>query len=227
MRYPPLWGQHNQFPAALDRSLLGTLWPAGGLVGGAATAVAGSMVVDLAPGTVVVPLQAGQGSALCRWDAVEALPALDPGSAQGRRDLIVAQVRDPDLDGGGASDFVFQVRKGTPAASAPALPAAGVNALGLYEIPVPAGAANLNGAIVTAKANSNRSRRNPGAAPALWCGKTAGPALLAGPTHSGFARQDRVDLRGTINGGTVNTGPAFIFACRLWRFTATNPALRV
>ena len=165
-RFAPLWQQAGSYPSQLDRYLLGALWPSGGLLGGAASAVADTMNISLAAGSAGVPLQPGQGSALCHWDAAE-LVTLDaaPPTGESRVDLIVAQVRDNQIDGGPFNDWVFQVVTGTPAvlarvdtrdeppedeveprAVAPAVPA---NALALYAVTVPGGAANLNGATIT------------------------------------------------------------------------------
>ena len=167
-RYAPLWQQAGSYPAQLDRYLLGALWPGGGVLGGVVTAVANTMTVSIAPGSVAVPLAPGQGTALCHWDAAEVV-TLDaaPPSGQSRVDLIVAQVRDAAIDAGANNDFIFAVVKGTAAltatgrpgaeegdddepeaeqqASAPAVPA---NALALYAVTVPGGAANLNGATI-------------------------------------------------------------------------------
>ena len=166
MRYAPLWQQANGYPAQLDRYLLGALWPGGGVQGGAATAVAGTMNVSIAAGSAAVPLAPGQGSALCHWDAAE-LVTIDPAppSGQSRVDLIVAQVRDNQVDGGPSNDFVFAVVKGTAALSATARPgeagdgpeaeqqatppAVPQNALAVALVTVPGGAANLNGAGIT------------------------------------------------------------------------------
>ena len=70
-----------------------------------------------------MPLQAGQGSALCHWDTPEVLtiPAAPP-SGQSRVDLIVCQVRDPDLDGGQNADFILTVVAGAPSTTAAARP---------------------------------------------------------------------------------------------------------
>jgi hypothetical protein len=171
MRYPPLWSQGLSYPAQLDRYLLGALWPGGGVLGGAVTAVANTMNMSIAPGSAGVPLQAGQGTALCHWDAAE-LVTLDaaPPTGQSRVDLIVAQVRDAAVDGGPNNDFVFVVIGGTPAtlaetrpgdqddddatppatpeqqaATPPALPP---NCYPLAQVTVPGGAANLNGVAI-------------------------------------------------------------------------------
>ena len=60
-----------------------------------------------------------------------------------RLDLIVCQVRDTDLDAGANNDFVITVVTGVPGAS-PTQPPLPANALLLYVLGVPGGAANLN-----------------------------------------------------------------------------------
>ena len=146
-RYAPLWQQAGTYPSQLDRQLLGALWPGGGASGGAIAAVANTMNLSIAPGSAGVPLQTGQGTALCRWDAAEVL-TLDaaPPSGQDRWDLVVCQVRDTDLDAGPNNDFILTVVKGTPAASNPAVPATPPNALALANVVVTGGAANLTAA---------------------------------------------------------------------------------
>ena len=150
---PVLWQQGGSYPAQADRQLLATLWPTGGLLGGAVTAVANAMTVTVAPGSAGVALQPGQGTALCHWDAAEPVGPLDPAppSGESRIDLIVCQVRDPDIDGGANRDFVFAVVKGT-AATTPTTPAVPQNALALCAVTVPGGAANLNSAIISPRA---------------------------------------------------------------------------
>jgi hypothetical protein len=149
-RYQPLWQQAGSYPATTDRALMGSLWPVGGVFGGVASIVAGSMTVSLAPGTAAVPLQAGQGAAVCRWDAAEVVTiGAAPASGQSRIDLICAQVRDNALDSGGNNDFVMVVVPGTAAASNPATPAAPTNALALWSITVVGASANLAGATLT------------------------------------------------------------------------------
>jgi hypothetical protein len=107
------------------------------------------MTVTAAPGTVAVPLQSGQGCALCRWDANE-VPTLAAGSAQMRIDLVIVQVRDNALDAGPNNDFIITSVTGVPAASNPAVPATPTNAAVLAQVLVPGGSvANLSTATVT------------------------------------------------------------------------------
>jgi hypothetical protein len=114
------------------------------------TAVANTMTVQAAPGTVAVPLQSGAGCALCRWDANETPTiATAPPTGNSRIDLVIVQVRDNALDAGANNDFIVTTVTGTPAASNPAVPAVPTNALALAQVLVPGAAANLNGATIT------------------------------------------------------------------------------
>ena len=163
-RLTPLWQQALTYPARLDRQLLGAVWPGGGVIGGAVTAVANTMGVSVAPGTAAVPLAAGNGGALCTWDAPEPVTlAAAPGSGTSRIDLIVVQVRDPDLDAGANGDFIVTAVKGIAAAFdagakdeasafAGAPPAVPANALAICQVLVPGAAANLNTATISQRA---------------------------------------------------------------------------
>ena len=154
-KYQPLWQQAGSYAASVDRGLLGSLWPAGGVTGAAVAAVANTMQVQAQPGTVAVPMQAGQGVELCRWDAAAdstvTLSAAPP-SGQSRIDVYCVQVRDNAIDAGGNNDFIFIAVAGTPAASNPTTPATPANALALATIAVPGAAANLNSATITPRA---------------------------------------------------------------------------
>jgi hypothetical protein len=150
-RYAPLWQQAGSYPAALDRGLISSLWPSGGASGGAVTASATNMTVTAAPGAAAVPLQAGQGAALCRWDAneVPTLAAATHPAGQTRIDLVIVQVRDNALDAGANNDFIVTSVTGVPAASSPGVPATPTNALVLAQVVVPGAVANLSTATVT------------------------------------------------------------------------------
>jgi hypothetical protein len=106
------------------------------------------MDVSVAPGSVAVPLATGQGSALCTWDAPEVVTiAAAPGAGQVRRDRIVVQVRDPDLDGGADNDFVVAAVAGVPDVPATVTnPDVPPNAYALVTVEVKGGDANLNNA---------------------------------------------------------------------------------
>lgn len=198
-RYSPLWQQGNAYPAGLDRSLFSALWPnGGGLLGAVLAAVANTMNVNIPPGTIAVPLQAGQGVALCTWDAAEVVTlGGSPPSGQTRIDLVVAQVRDNAIDGGPNNDFLFQVVPGVPAATAPAVPATPANALAIGQVTVPGAAANLNGATVT-------DLRPYGTRPAGRCFYTAQGGLVQGWNQVGGG----ATAAWLVNGMTFSpTGP--------------------
>jgi hypothetical protein len=148
-RYQPLWQQSGTYQATRDRQLMGALWPGGACTGGVSSAVAATMQVSVAAGVAAVPLQSGQGSALCSWDAAEVttLANATHTAAQTRIDLIIVQYRDNALDAGGNNDFIVTNVTGTPATTgsqvAPATPA---NALVIAQVSVVGGIANLNAA---------------------------------------------------------------------------------
>jgi hypothetical protein len=148
-RFTPLWQQAGSYVAQVDRALMGTLWPAPGALGSAATAVANTMNISVPPGAIAVPLQSGQFTALCRWDAAEIVTSpTAPGAGTSRIDQVIAQVRDPAIDGGLNNDFIFTVNSGV-AASSPSPPAVPANAALVCQYTVPGGAANLNGVTLT------------------------------------------------------------------------------
>jgi hypothetical protein len=151
-RYTPLWQQGGTYPAAVDRGLIGTLWPASGSTGGAATTVVNTMNVSVAAGTAAVAMAAAVNlSELCRWDAAEVVTlSAAPPSGSSRIDLVVLQVRDNAIDSGGNNDFVFQAIAGAVATPGPgAVPVVPNNAYPICQLTVPGGAANLNGVTVT------------------------------------------------------------------------------
>jgi len=152
-RYTPLWQQNSTYPAAIDRNLLQTLWPASGSTGGAATTVNNTMNVSVAAGTaaVAIPNVTPPGTQLCRWDAAEVVTlAAAPVSGSSRIDLVVLQVRDAFIDAGSNNDFIFQAITGTVATPGPgAVPAVPTNAYPICQVLVAGGVANLNGATVT------------------------------------------------------------------------------
>ena len=164
-RFTPLWQQAGSYPAQLDRALINTLWPAGGAQGAAATVVTNTMNMSIPAGTIAVPLQSGQNTALCRWDAAETVtsPAA-PAAGTSRIDMVVCQVRDPQLDAGVNNDFIFVVVSGTAVANPgpPIAPAVPANAYPVCQYTVAGGIANLNGVTVT------DLRRPMGVAPAVF-----------------------------------------------------------
>lgn len=148
-RYTPLWEQAGSYAAAVDRRLIGALWPTAASSGCAVTVAAGTMNMNVAAGTVAAPAANNTGSVLCCSDAVEIVtsPAA-PGAGSNRYDVVVCQPRGTDLDGGANNDFVFSVVSGTAAAS-PAVPATPAGAVALARILVAGGSASLNAANLT------------------------------------------------------------------------------
>src|SRR5580765_2358229 len=127
-RFTPLWIQSGDYPAGVDRRLLGALWPQAAVTGMAVT-VATAMTVNVAAGQAAIPAANGTGSVLCTSDAVEAVTfGAAPGAGLNRIDLVVARARGQDLDGGANNDWLFAVVAGSAAASpvAPAVPAGAV-----------------------------------------------------------------------------------------------------
>jgi hypothetical protein len=147
-RYAPQWLQAGSYSAAVDRRLMGALWPAPASVG-CAVSVASGMTVNVASGQVAVPSGNNTGSILCSSDAVEPVVlAAAPASGSNRIDLVVCQARGNDLDGGANNDFLFTTVTGTAAAS-PTVPATPANAVALAQIFIPGGSASVTAGNIT------------------------------------------------------------------------------
>lgn len=149
-RYAPQWLQTTPagYAAAVDRRLIGALWPTAAATGCAVT-VASAMTLNVAAGQVAVPTSNGTGSLLCSSDAVEQVTlAAAPASGLNRIDLVVCQARGNDVDGGSNNDFLFAAVTGTAAAT-PAAPAVPANAVALAQILVPGGSAQVTAANIT------------------------------------------------------------------------------
>ena len=133
--YAPLHAQNLTYSATLDRQLIDSLYSQGGIVLHTDLAVTqrgagANMSVDVSSGHVVVTGTdaAGQGKYLCWSDATtNVVIATAPTAGNSRIDLIVAQVRDADQNGGANNDWVIAAVTGTPATTgtqaAPAAPA--------------------------------------------------------------------------------------------------------
>jgi hypothetical protein len=148
-RFTPLWQQGGSYAASVDRALMAALWPTSAANGPLPTTVANTMNVSIPAGFAAVALQAGANTALCRWDAAEVVtsPAAPP-AGNTRIDVVVLQVRDPQLDAGVNNDFVFQVIAGTASTGTPAAPAVPANAMAICQYTVGAAVANLNGSTI-------------------------------------------------------------------------------
>ena len=141
-RYTPLWLQAGNYAAAVDRRLVGALWP-GPASAGCAVTPGTAMQVQVAAGQVAVPSQNGTGSTLCASDAVELVNlTAAPGAGTNRIDVVICQPRGNDLDGGANNDFIFTVVTGTAAAT-PAVPATPAGAVALADIYVGGGVASI------------------------------------------------------------------------------------
>jgi hypothetical protein len=132
--------QENTYPAQLDRWFIqDALGPGPALLGGVGAfavsqhAAGANMSVDVAAGRALIPGTdvTNQGSYSVWSDAVTNVPlAAAPGTGQSRIDVIVLQVRDDFVIGGGHSDFVIVPIQGTAAATGsqtiPTIPASSV-----------------------------------------------------------------------------------------------------
>lgn len=130
----PLWQENSTYSATLDRELIDALYDTQGVLAGPDLVVSqrgagANMSVDVAIGRCVITgtTFTGQGKYLCKSDAVaNVIVPNAPGAGQSRIDLIVAQLRDADSDGGTHNDWLIVDVPGTPATTgsqvAPALP---------------------------------------------------------------------------------------------------------
>jgi hypothetical protein len=180
-RFTPLWQQAGSYAAAVDRNLMANLYAAGGATGAPPVAVTNTMNVSIPPGRAAVPLQAGANTALCAWDAAEVVTSTAaPPAGNTRIDVVILQVRDPQLDAGVNNDFVFQVLAGAPTAGTPVAPAVPANALAVCQYTVPAAVANLNGVTII-------DRRGATGPPPVFATVAARDAAFPSPTRGQLA----------------------------------------
>ena len=159
-RYTPLWLQQGTYAASLDRRLIGALWPAAAC-SGLAVSPGTAMSVNIAAGSIAVPLTAGTGSVLCVSDAVENV-ALNPapGAGSNRIDVIYCQVRGNDIDSGSNNDFFFGVITGVAAASPSPSPVPN-NSVALAQVYVPAQSASVTAGNITMQTTRRLSPGGP------------------------------------------------------------------
>lgn len=144
-RFTPLWLQAGSYAASVDRRLIGALYPDARSSGCALSAV-GAMDLQVAAGSVAVPLAGGVGSVLCVSDDYEVVTlAAAPASGVNRYDLIVCQAHGADIDAG-ADEFRFLAVKGADGGGVPAAPA---NAAALGYVLVVGGSAAVAPANIT------------------------------------------------------------------------------
>src|SRR5687768_209548 len=143
----PLWMQNLDYSAGEDRILIDALWGQGVVGAGdlrvTQRAAGTNMSVDVAAGHVVIPGTSAleQGAYLCRLPAVQNI-TLDPAPSVGttRYDILVAEVRDGQVDLGPNNDWQIRPISGT-AASTPVEPTLPDNCVPLSRITVASGTA--------------------------------------------------------------------------------------
>lgn len=142
-----LWLQQGSYAASVDRRLFGSLWSGLATSQGLAVSPSSAMTLAVAPGAVAVPTNNGTGSCLCVSDQVENPVVTAAPASNSRIDLVVAQARGNDLDGGSNNDMVFAVIAGTVAAS-PTPPATPANAVALAQVTVASGTAAITAGMI-------------------------------------------------------------------------------
>jgi hypothetical protein len=207
-RYTPLWQQGGSYAASVDRNLMAALFPGGGAAGALPTVVANTMNVSIPAGRAAVPLQAGANTALCCWDAAEVVTSTSaPASGNSRIDVVVLQVRDPQLDAGVNNDFIFQVLAGAPTTGTPVAPATPANALAVCQYTVPGAVANLNGVTIV-------DRRGATGPPPVFASTAARDAVYPNPTRGQLAVTVDTDTLWQA----IGVGPTW------WQLSSAGPA---
>lgn len=193
-RYAPMWEQNATYPAAQDRQLIGTIWPGTQCNGMAASVVAGTLTVNIAPGSLVVPDPNTYGASyLCVSDAVEnvAIPLPVPPTGQARIDVVTVMPRDSAVIGAN-NDWVFNVVSSAVAVS-PTPPAIPAGQVAVVQIAVAGGA--------TALVAGNLTERRPGSAAIV----PANPGPPVGASAPFQSWQDSSSewwvAKGGVNGG--------------------------
>src|SRR5215471_11458540 len=147
-RYAPQWIQAGDYPANVDRRLIGALYPRAAVTG-YTCAPSSSMVVNVAAGQAAIPTSNNSGTVLCTSDATEqATISPAPGAGTNRIDLIVVQARSNDIDGGTNNDFLVAVVTGSAAAS-PTVPATPANAVAVAQVYVPGASVTVTAPNIT------------------------------------------------------------------------------
>src|SRR5215472_1181854 len=146
-RYQPQYIQAGSYAASQDRRTFQNLFGGPASVGCAVTPSA-AMTLNIAPGQACVPSPNNTGSSLCTSDAVEQVVIGTAPATNSRIDLVVAQARGADLDGGANNDFVFAVVAGTVAAS-PVAPAVPAGTVALAQVAVGTNVASITAGNIT------------------------------------------------------------------------------
>lgn len=150
----PLYMQANAYTAKQDRSVLALLAGEGVVTQGALAVSVRSeganMSVDVAAGKAIVvgDDQSGQGSYLCNSTSKVNLPVGAAPGSNSRIDLVILRVRDGDVTGGAANDFVLEVVPGAVAV-APVPAALPASAIALGHVLVAAGTLSVTASMLT------------------------------------------------------------------------------
>jgi hypothetical protein len=140
-RYAPLWVQEPDYPATVDRRLIGALWPGMRSTGLAVSAQGGGMVLNIAEGSGAIPTVNSSGSVLCVSDSVEQIELVAPGpTGQNRFDLVVMVPRSDDIGAPGAGDFIFTSLTGVYGGGPPNAP---LGMMPLAQVSVPGGSVTI------------------------------------------------------------------------------------
>lgn len=159
-RHTPQWLQAGTYPAAIDRDLIGALWPSPACSGMQVT-VGSAMTLNVAAGRVAIPTGNATGSALCTSDATEQVTlSAAPASGTNRIDLVCAQVRGGDIDGGANNDWVLVAIAGAAQAS-PVPPATPANCVVLARVYVAGGTAAIVAGNITDARPGTLSKQLP------------------------------------------------------------------
>jgi len=150
----PVFQQNLSFSATELRALPAAVFRGGVINAGdlkvVQRAAGTNMSVDVAAGQVAVPGTdaVGQGTYLCTSTAVENVTIGGaPSAGTTRLDLIVAQVRDGDVNAGPNNDWIISVVAGT-AASTPSEPTAPASSVVLARVSVASGTAAVTNAMI-------------------------------------------------------------------------------
>lgn len=123
--------------------------------GGAVTAVAGTMGVQVTPFSAWIDggSSDGQGGYVFVADAAKTLTLSDGHATLARVDTIAAVVREDAYDGSGATTATLEVVEGTPGAGAPTLP---TSCIPLRDVSVPAGLSAGTGGLSSSNLAADR-----------------------------------------------------------------------
>jgi hypothetical protein len=150
----PLFQQNLSYSATEDRALATAVFRGGVILATdlkvVQRAAGTNMSVDVAAGAVAVPGTdaVGQGTYLCTNTAVVNVTiGAAPSAGNTRLDLIVAEVRDGDVNAGPNNDWLISVVAGTPA-STPTEPAVPDSCVQLARVTVASGTAAITNAMI-------------------------------------------------------------------------------